>query len=270
MSWKAGMKKPEILKSYGDALTAHDVLKAFAVLTMIADHVGYFFFPEELWLRVIGRLSAPVWFYLIGYAGARPVPASWIIGGFIASAAAIAFNGYVMPFNILFMLAAVRVAMPYLERVAFSGRTAFIAVFAALLLLSIPTSYVLEYGTMGVLWALYGAHRRREPGHERAGAQALLLGAMVAASFLFQGLTLPAMDGNHNFGLGVGLACLFVVLLGFVPERWSVPAVFARSVQILGRWTLEIYVFHLMAFRILAFFLYPGKYTFLQPEIFLR
>ncbi|MCE7888054.1 MAG: hypothetical protein DYH13_11215 [Alphaproteobacteria bacterium PRO2] len=270
MSWKAGMKKPEILKNYGDALTAHDVLKAFAVLTMIADHVGYFFFPEEAWLRVIGRLSAPVWFFLIGYAGARPVPPSWLIGGFIASAAAIAFNGYVMPFNILFTLAAVRVAMPYLERAAFSSRAAFIALFAGLCAFSIPTSYVLEYGTMGALWALYGAHCRREPGHERAGAQALLLGAMVAVSFLFQALTLPVMDGNHNFGLGVGLACLFVVLLGFVPERWSAPPVFALPLQVLGRWTLEIYVFHLVAFRILAFFLYPGKYAFLQPEIFLH
>lgn len=264
------MKKPEILKSYGDALTAHDVLKAFAVLTMIADHVGYFFFPEELWLRVIGRLSAPVWFYLVGYAGARPVPQSWLIGGGIASAAAIAFSGYVMPFNILFMLAAVRVAMPYLERIAFSGRVAFIAVFVGLFALSFYTSYVLEYGTMGVLWALYGAHRRREPGQERAGAQAILLGAMVAVSFLFQALTLPAMDGNHNFGLGVGLACLFVVLLGFVPERWPVSSAVALPVQILGRWTLEIYVFHLVAFRVLAFFLYPGKYAFLQPEIFIR
>jgi TraX protein len=264
------MKKPEILKSYGDVLTAHDVLKAFAVLTMIADHVGYFFFPEELWLRVIGRLSAPVWFYLVGYACARPVPQSWLIGGLIASAAAIAFNGYVMPFNILFMLAATRVAMPYLEKIAFSGRMAFIAIFAALVLLSIPTSYVLEYGTMGLLWALYGVHRRREPGHDRAGAQALLLGAMVAASFLFQGLTLPAMDGDHNLGLATGMAGLFVVLLGFVPERWSVSSAIALPLQILGRWTLEIYVFHLVAFRILAFFLYPEKYAFLQPEIFIH
>lgn len=270
MSWKAGMKKPEILKNYGGALTAHDVLKAFAVLTMIADHAGYFFFPEEIWLRVIGRLSAPVWFYLVGYAGARPVPSSWLVGGGIVSAAAIAFNGYVMPFNILFMLAVARVVIPYLERVAFSGRAAFIALFVVLSALSIPTSYVLEYGTMGLLWALYGAHRRREPGHERAAAQAILLGMMVGASFLFQALTLPVMAGDHNFGLAVGLACLFVVLLGFVPDRWSVPSAFALPVQILGRWTLEIYVFHLVAFRVLAFFLYPGKYAFLQPEIFLR
>lgn len=264
------MKKPETLKSYGDALTAHDVLKAFAVLTMIADHVGYFFFPEEAWLRVVGRLSAPVWFYLVGYAGARAVPRGWLIGGAITSAAAIAFNGYIMPFNILFMLAATRVAMPYLERIAFSGRLAFIAVFVGLFALSFSTCYVLEYGTMGVLWALYGAHRRREPGHDRAAAQAILLGMMVGVSFLFQALTLPAMDGDHNLGLAAGLAGLFVVLLGFVPERWSVPSRVALPLQILGRWTLEIYVFHLVAFRILAFFLYPEKYAFLQPEIFIH
>ncbi|MGB4106457.1 MAG: TraX family protein [Alphaproteobacteria bacterium] len=270
MSWKAGMQKLKILKSYGDALTAHDVLKAFALLTMIADHAGYFFFPEHEWLRVIGRLSAPVWFYLVGYTGARPVPQSWLIGGGIASACAIAIGGYVMPFNILFTLAAARVAMPYLERVAFSGRAAFVIVFITLAALSIPTAYILEYGTIGLLWALYGAQRRREPGEGQPGVQAVLLAAMIVASYLFQALTLPVMAGDHYLALAAALVVLFIVLQGFGPARWSVIPVYARPLQLLGRWTLEIYVLHLVAFRILAFFLYPGKYAFLQPEIFLQ
>ncbi len=268
MSWKAGMKKPEILRSYGGALTAHDVLKVFALLTMIADHLGYFFFPEEQWLRVIGRLSAPVWFYLIGYAGVRPVPQSWLVGGTIASTSAIVFSGYVMPFNILFTLAAVRAAMPYMERAAFSSGLAFIAVFAAFAALAIPTAYILEYGAIGFLWALYGAQRRREPGDARAGAQAVLLAAMVVVSYLFQALTLPVMAGDHYLTLAAGLVGLFIILQGFRPGRWFASP-YVLPLQVMGRWTLEIYVFHLVAFRILAFFLYPEKYAFLQPEIFL-
>lgn len=263
------MKKPEILKNYGNALTAHDALKAFALLTMIADHLGYFFFPEEMWLRVIGRLSAPVWFFLIGYAGGRPVPRSWIIGGVIASASAMAFSGYVLPFNILFMLVVTRLAMPYLERAAFSSLWAFTGLFVLLGALSLHTAYILEYGTMGLLWALYGAQRRREPGVAQSGKQAILLSTMVAATFIFQSLTLPVLPGDYYLAMTAGLVGLYIVLQGFGPARWAGGS-YALPLQVMGRWTLEIYVFHLVAFRILAYFLYPGKYAFLQPEIFLR
>jgi hypothetical protein len=33
---------------------------------MTIDHVGLFFFPENLYLRSIGRLSAPIWFFFAG------------------------------------------------------------------------------------------------------------------------------------------------------------------------------------------------------------
>lgn len=38
-------------------------LKLLALLLMIVDHVGFLFFPSQLWLRAIGRLSMPLFAY---------------------------------------------------------------------------------------------------------------------------------------------------------------------------------------------------------------
>jgi len=43
------------------------MLKLIAILTMLLDHIGYVFFPQEEWLRWIGRLTMPIF----GYAIAR-------------------------------------------------------------------------------------------------------------------------------------------------------------------------------------------------------
>jgi len=40
-------------------------LKALAALFMVLDHVGAVFFPTQVWLRIIGRLSFPIFAWLI-------------------------------------------------------------------------------------------------------------------------------------------------------------------------------------------------------------
>jgi hypothetical protein len=43
----------------------NNLLKIIAVVTMICDHVGYIFMPEVEILRIIGRLSLPIFCYFI-------------------------------------------------------------------------------------------------------------------------------------------------------------------------------------------------------------
>lgn len=40
-------------------------LKAIACITMLADHVGAVFYPQFLWLRIIGRISFPIFCFLL-------------------------------------------------------------------------------------------------------------------------------------------------------------------------------------------------------------
>lgn len=39
------------------------MIRLAAILTMLADHIGVCFFPSQLWLRAIGRISIPLFAY---------------------------------------------------------------------------------------------------------------------------------------------------------------------------------------------------------------
>ncbi len=40
-------------------------IKLLAIITMVIDHIGFFFFPQFIWLRLIGRISFPLFAWLI-------------------------------------------------------------------------------------------------------------------------------------------------------------------------------------------------------------
>lgn len=40
-------------------------LKLIACLTMLLDHMGFVFFPQNLWLRIIGRMAFPIYCFLL-------------------------------------------------------------------------------------------------------------------------------------------------------------------------------------------------------------
>lgn len=42
-----------------------DFLKLIAFATMTIDHIGYVFFPYEMWLRIIGRIAFPLFAYCL-------------------------------------------------------------------------------------------------------------------------------------------------------------------------------------------------------------
>ena len=40
-------------------------LKLIAMISMVFDHVGDNFFPEQLWMRVIGRIALPIFAFFV-------------------------------------------------------------------------------------------------------------------------------------------------------------------------------------------------------------
>ncbi len=60
-----------------------DWLKTFAILFVVVDHVGLFFIEDDEWWRVVGRMAAPIFFFLIGFSRRESVPINWIVLGII-------------------------------------------------------------------------------------------------------------------------------------------------------------------------------------------
>lgn len=48
-------------------------LKIFAMVFMLIDHIGYIFFPYKEWIRILGRVSFPIFAYFVaeGYVHTR-------------------------------------------------------------------------------------------------------------------------------------------------------------------------------------------------------
>ncbi len=93
-----------------------DWLKTVAIISVSVGHFGYFFMEDDRWWSVFGRLAAPTFFFLLGYAQTRTVPLNWIWLGLMLTLLE-SWNAdwtWVAP-NILLSLALIRIARPYVR-----------------------------------------------------------------------------------------------------------------------------------------------------------
>jgi hypothetical protein len=243
------------------ALTSYDFLKAYAVILMIVDHVGYYFYPEAeyQWLRVIGRLCVPVWFFLIGYANSRDLGPKLWIGTAVLAAANVITGIAVLPLCILATMLFIRlvidtVMVRALRDYEILAGIALIAVFA-----TIPAGYLWEYGTSGLLFAMFGWFMRHKDqvNYKLKGVVEIFVLAFCVGAFGFLQALLFGFDNLQSGVLFAGLAAVCLMLYFFKSETYPrltrvVPAPFVWIIQLLGRRTLEIYVLHLVAFKFAA------------------
>ncbi|NBX66534.1 MAG: hypothetical protein EBQ96_06015 [Proteobacteria bacterium] len=234
-------------------LTAFDILKSFAVVLMIIDHVGWLLFQNIEWFRVLGRLSVPIWFFLIGYSYTRQVPWRWYAAGVILAVSSMVVGLDPLPLSVLFTMAIIRYV---LEPVwAFmSEKQAYFWWFVLLLaFFGYVSDMFIEYGTMGLLLALVGyLFKNRHALFEDEGESISRIFAVVALA-AFGGMELlkfgfsmlPAMV------LAAGLIGIYFVLEGFKGETLagSAQKPHAPLLKFMGRYSLEIYVLHLLILK---------------------
>ena len=153
--------------SYGGPHTPHavdnaDWLKTAAIISVSVGHFGFFFIEDDSWWSVFGRLAAPTFFFLMGYAQTRTVPLRWIWLGVILTLleSSNANWTWVAP-NILLSLALIRSGRPYVQiLLQRHGWTAFALLIFALLAVLPITGKIVDYGSEGWLWALFGLCQR--------------------------------------------------------------------------------------------------------------
>lgn len=258
-----------------NTLTSYDLLKVLAIVLTIVDHAGHHFFPDEMWLRILGRLCVPMWFFLIGYARTEEIPRSLLIGGGVVMASALIAGQYLFPLNILFTFAILRRLRTTIALRATEGPEQLRGWFLLLLFAAVPTGLLSDYGSMGMLFVLHGyIMRRREALRERLTDRqiALFAGFSYLAFGLQQGLMLPSLDAWQAAGLMAGLAGVGMMLHVFKPAefpRFSKAAGAAGRAVLgfTGRQTLWIYVAHLVLFRAVCMALYPEQYVLLEWHI---
>jgi TraX protein len=238
-------------------VTTTDVLKVIGVVTLLIDHYGLFYQPDDVWWRLVGRTASPIFFFLIGFARTRSVPWTWLaFGAALTGLNLWTAGGWANPtFNILLNFALLRaVVLPPVSQHVFPRPLPLAMLIAGCVLLIPVTDGVLEYGTEGWLWAFLGqAHRAaledREPRTDwtRAG-----LALVAGAAYIVREI--------HDYGFNVVQSALFavaVVILTVVftrfrrkDLRWQPAQPLAAVFRFCGRHSLEIYAITLFVMQV--------------------
>lgn len=259
-------------------LTTYDLLKTAAVLLMLVDHVGHHFFPfsvdnpEHVWFRIIGRFCVPMWFFLVGYARTTEISKTLVAGAVIILASAAVSGQYLLPLNILFSIGLLRYLRHATAIRAFGSAEGLRGIFLILLFLAYPTAAVFEYGTLGMLFVLVGyAVRNWEIVSAQVKPVYLRLFAVLSffVFFLYQGIFLPHLLLPHAAVLMAGGAVIGLILWNFkgmpLPNLTQrLPNFLVFPLRIMGRYTLEIYVLHILFFRAICMVWYPDLYGFME------
>lgn len=228
----------------------YDVLKTLAVFLMICDFIGLYLYPQFEMLRVLGRLSVPIWLFLIGFARSRDVPFAWIFWMGVDLGLSAGMGLPVKP-NMLLTLALVRLSLDALDPLLYP-RSRFTIAFGVFALVLMPlTGPLLEYGSYAWLLAAVGLWVRRD-GTGGIGWMAAVLFGYFAVESLNFGLN----DARMLIFAG-GLICLLPLLACFDEDArvrlagWS-----AATFRFFGAYSLVFYALFLIAMKILWFYLH--------------
>jgi len=247
-----------------------DWLKTFAIILVAVDHTGYFFIDDAAWWSVFGRMAAPVFFFLMGYARSRTIPMHWIwLGVFLTLLDSWNTDWEWVAPNILFSLALIRLSRPsVLSLLQRYGWIAFIILVLGLMVVLPVAGDLVDYGAEGWLWALFGlCQRMYVDGRSSSGLDAdgqkpdltkqgltqnwrvmrLLAGLITAVIYVWQEQIEFGFSEYQLSVVAVGVGILFYGLAVFVrgPSSIQPPQPIAHSLRWLGRHTLEIYVIQL-------------------------
>lgn len=249
-------------------ITSYDLLKAFAVVIMIIDHIGFYFFPEALWWRAVGRIGFPVWFFLVGHASGRDLPAKLLWGIGILTVGNILSGMPLFPLNALMTIALIRLVIDPVMAFALRSKLNLWGVGGVLFLLAIPTSMLSEYGTMALITAMFGymVRHQDEIKNDEMIVQFMLFAllAFVVLQYLVFSFSVPQI-AFVAFGTAIVRLRLYYFEAASYPEMTQKLAAPLRAViQICGRRTLEIYVVHLFVFKMLAMALGIEDFGFLD------
>lgn len=131
-------------------------IKILALATMIADHIGLFFFPDVLWLRMVGRLSFPLFAWLIANGAhhthdMKAYSLRLLLFAIIAQIPFIAANQLLVPtffeLNVLFTLLFGLVAIIIIKQ----SKNPAVWVFSTTLTASLAQLLHTDYGAFGVV-----------------------------------------------------------------------------------------------------------------------
>lgn len=237
-------------------ITSYDLLKSFAVLIMIVDHIGSYFYPDLLWWRAVGA-STPLWIGLMGYANSRHISKSVIIGFLVLLVLDFSLGNRIFPLNIIGTFIILRLTLDKMANFTFNkGPLFFVLTIFLFALLWFPTrTYLFSYGSTALVIALLGYALRRK---EDLSYYVDKIFTVAIIFYIFDQSLMFTYTYLQNIMMIVSVLLSFLLLYTNKPKVYpglKLHPLVKGLIQFCGRRTLEIYVVHLCLFKVAAFYL---------------
>ena len=227
---------------------------------MTIDHIGAYIYPEQLWLRVIGRAAAPIFLFLTGYSGATRISLNLVGSAFLLSLLSCIIYDPLLPLNILWTIVICRAFNTFMERKG----TLFLEKNLWSILLSyfvwhIALVFIFDYGALAILVSVSGYLCRKYHNGELNNPRQIrifhfIILLLYASSEAFLGLEFSKIQ------MVVIYALLLVVFWGLMQFRNYTPDATGRLdilVKTISRYSLVYYVTHKLILVGVAAFMHP-------------
>ena len=231
------------LTKYGP-LNNVDIWKFFAIITMLIDHIGFFFFPENDYFRAIGRASAPIWLYFVGLhfnKGNDIKLASFCL----AMVAAISFAKGSPDFNnILISIILYKLLLRIFDKNNILEKIHYGAILWLCICLTLITVSMMQYGSVGFMFALCGFMKAKQFSNEK-----------IRISFIITCIFYIALS-IATFELNIAQSLITVTLVSFALLKlyhyeFKTFGFKSAPIMFLSRYSMEVYFAHYLLFTII-------------------
>lgn len=235
---------PRIYK-YQHKINSYDLVKFFAIITMIIDHIGVYFIGEntEYW-RSIGRFAAPLFFFISGSVQKYHIKLSIIFYGAFITIGAFML-GYDFSINILLVIVCIKVVLDHWDPSQQSA-IALVVIFVLLNISSFWLMDVIEYGLFGFAYAFCGrllAMRSHQ----------ILIAGLLSGTIFSQFYKRILFNENLYVAIETLIVAilLFFIIIFFKYKVFDGDYWFKDGVLVFSRYSLEIYFWHFLLFEII-------------------
>lgn len=235
-----------------------DVIKVFAIIVMIIDHLWYFLFPEYIWMRFVWRFSFPLFIIAIGLHWSYRVD-SWLLYSAIFIQIVLVWYWFInnigfQPISILWSIIFIKFVLDFLSS-KLPSKNNLIYLISVWILCTVwwyRTSHFIEYWTLWIsVWILWYLIRL---GKSQKVIIPYLLVCIIWIILV-----------NQDFHFGSSLMVLYSLLMIII--FWSIDyfkdrlflqvtknPMFNLGLSFLSKNALPIYVIHLFIIILIAYF----------------
>ncbi len=213
-----------------------DLLKVLAIIAMVIDHVGFYFFPEHVSLRMIGRTAMPMFCFFAGYNFKGKVNPIILLYGLLLYVDTLLVHNLHISANILISIFLGQVYLFLTQNTVKNFYYSFVHVIFLALLFPV-TKNLIDYGTISIAIMILGYRVQQDP----LDLKLLVFAAMVLSVYHTLDIFMPAYNFTY---LEVLAICIIAGLEYFLMVAKDFSERIAFNISFLSRNILFIYFAH--------------------------